>query len=137
VFVKVGFVMHDYFPARYFKYILIGVALGVATWILVYLLRAVAFPKRDWLLKQYREAYERFVCPVCSYPIRRGPLKYLSWTRRSIKKTSIVAAPMSEGAREETYVCPCCGTGLYETCTCGAVRHSLLPTCQYCGQTRE
>jgi hypothetical protein len=36
-------------------------------------------------LSVYREAYERFFCPICEFPIRRGPLKYVFWSRRSIK----------------------------------------------------
>src|SRR5206468_11254740 len=83
---KVALVMHEYFPSRYFKYVLILVCLAVVLRVLVYLLRMIAFPKRDWLLKQYREAYEAFLCPICEYPIRRGPLKYLFWNRRSIRK---------------------------------------------------
>jgi hypothetical protein len=75
--VRVTLVMHEHFPRRYFKYILIAGALLVVGGILVYLLRVLAFPKLDWLLKQYREAYEHFLCPVCSYPIRRGVLKWI------------------------------------------------------------
>ena len=86
VMLRVGLVMHQYFPSRYFKYVLILSAIGIVLRILHYLLRMVAFPRTDWLLKQYREAYEAFLCPTCSYPIRRGPLKYMSWTRRTIKK---------------------------------------------------
>jgi len=96
----------------------------------------VAFPKTDWLLKQYREAYEAFLCPMCSYPIRRGPLKYMSWTRRTIKKMTAQAAA-SGNVADEPYVCPMCSTRLYEECeNCRAVRHSLLPSCQKCGQLR-
>ena len=129
---KVMQVMHEYFPARYFKYILILGCLAVVLRILVYLLRMIASPKRDWLLKQYREAYETFVCPICEFPIRRGPLKYLFWTRRSIKKLRIPAKP--EGEPEQPYTCPLCAAQLYEECpTCHAIRHSLLPACEKCG----
>lgn len=132
VLVQLGMVLHQHFPTRYFKYILILVAILVVAWVLVYLLRMVAFPKRDWLIKQYREAYEHFVCPVCAYPIRRGPLKYLFWTRRSLKK---LAVPMEgNNGPEEPYTCPSCGTRLFDACeVCGKVRHSLLPTCSHCG----
>ena len=86
----------------------------------------IAFPKRDWLQKQYREAYEAFLCPACDYPIRRGPLKYLFWTRRSIRKLTIPDAAASPA--EEPYTCPSCNTRLFEECTaCHAIRHSLLP----------
>ncbi len=129
--VRLMLVMHEYFPARYFKYVLILSAIAAVVWVLVYLVRMLAHPKRDWLLRQYREAYEAFLCPICTYPIRRGPLKYLTWTRRSIK--NLVPAATS-AANDEPYVCPACSTRLYEKCQqCGAVRPSLLPSCQQCG----
>lgn len=132
---KVTMVMHEHFPARYFKYILIVAALALVARILVYLLRAMAFPKRGWLLKQYREAYERFFCPVCDFPIRRGPLKYVFWSRRSIKKLSF---PRTDAQPDEPYACPLCSTQLFEKCdACGAIRHSLLPSCAHCGKTRS
>ena len=135
VSLKVAVVMHEYFPARYFKYVLILVTLAIALRILVYLLRMVAFPKRDWLLKQYREAYESFFCPVCGYPIRRGPLKYLSWTRRSIRRLCSTTPLPTEA--EEPYTCPSCSTRLYEECeACHAVRPSLLPSCDKCGAVK-
>ncbi len=125
--------MHEYFPARYFKYVLILAMLAGALRVLVYLLHMVAFPNTDWLVKPYREAYEAFLCPVCGHPIRRGPLKYLSWTRRSIRKLSAVRGTTGEPA-EEPYTCPACCTVLYEPCTaCGKVRHALLPACEKCG----
>ncbi len=138
VAVKVMLVMHEHFPSRYFKYILILVSLGIVTWILVYLLRMIAFPKKDWLLKQYSDAYEAFFCPICSHPIRRGPLKYMSWTRRSIRKATLRLPPMEAGQREEAYTCPMCGTHLYEMCSsCQGIRHSLLPVCDKCGATKR
>jgi predicted RNA-binding Zn-ribbon protein involved in translation (DUF1610 family) len=84
------------------------------------------------LIKQHREAYEHFACPVCAYPIRRGPLKYLYWTRRSLKKLKV---PLENGAgTDEPYACPSCGTQLFEKCeSCSGIRHSLLPTCSNCG----
>src|SRR5262249_31415161 len=63
--IKVAEVMHQYFPSRYFKYILILACLAAVVRILVYLLKMIAYPKKDWLLKQYREAYEAFFCPIC------------------------------------------------------------------------
>ena len=136
VLLKAGLVMHEHFPSRYFKYVLILATLAIVVRILVHLLRMVAFPRKDWLLKRYLEAYEVFLCPVCSYPIRRGPLRYVFWTRRTIKKMR----PRSTGEtdREEVYTCPTCSTQLYEKCSnCGEVRHSLLPTCQKCGDTKS
>jgi hypothetical protein len=135
VAVKVMVVMHEYFPARYFKYILIVTFLAIVTRALVALVRMVAHPNRRWLLKHYREAYESFLCPVCTYPIRRGPLKYLFWTRRSIKKLAPAIPAASQP--EEPYACPACSTRLYEECeTCHGIRPALLPTCEHCGATR-
>lgn len=137
VAVKVGFVMHEYFPARIFKYILVLVALAIVLRLLILLLRMVAFPRKQWLLKQYREAYERFLCPVCSYPMRRGPLKYAFWTRRTIKKMTAAEATPPVGA-DEPYTCPACGTRVYEECdSCHSIRPSLLPFCEKCGAEKE
>jgi hypothetical protein len=134
--VKVAEVMHEYFPTPYFKYILILACLAAVIRILVYLLKMIAFPKKDWLLKQYREAYEAFFCPVCNYPIRRGPLKYMFWSRRSIRKLHV--PPVSQNGAEEPYTCPMCGTKLFEECpACHAVRHSLLPACEKCGAEKS
>jgi hypothetical protein len=134
ILLKVGLVMRQYFPSRYFKYVLILTAIAIVLQVLLYLVRMVASPKKDWLLKQYREAYEAFLCPICSYPIRRGPLKYRSWTRRTIKK---MTAQTAASSAEEPYVCPMCSTRLYEECEkCNAVRHSLLPSCQTCGELK-
>jgi hypothetical protein len=72
---------------------LIAAAIGVSLVILIYALRAIAFPSQDWLLKQYREAYESLLCPICSYPIRRGPLKYMIWTRRSLRRLTAPPRP--------------------------------------------
>lgn len=136
VLIKVAMVMHEHFPSRYFKYLLILATLAIVVRILVHLLRMVAFPRKDWLLKRHLEAYEVFLCPVCSYPIRRGPLRYAFWTRRTIKKMR--PRPTSEADREEIYTCPSCSTQLYEKCSqCSEVRHSLLPSCHACGDTKS
>lgn len=50
---KVMVVMHEYFPARYFKYILIATLLAIVTKALVTLVRMLAHPNRQWLLKHY------------------------------------------------------------------------------------
>jgi hypothetical protein len=136
VVLKVALVMHQHFPSRYFKYVLILTALAIVVRILVYLLRMIAFPQKNWLLRQYREAYEFFLCPICSYPIRRGPLKYRFWTRRTLKKMPLPSS--GEIAQEAAYTCPACSTQLHEKCPqCGEIRPSLLPTCQSCGQTEN
>jgi predicted RNA-binding Zn-ribbon protein involved in translation (DUF1610 family) len=128
---KVALVMHEYIPPRYTKYVLILVLLGVTARILVHFIKIAAFPKLDWLLRQYREAYERFLCPVCEYPIRTGPRKYLYWTRRTVNRT----LPQGDAAgKEEPYTCPACGATLYEQCpSCQKIRHSLLEHCEHCG----
>lgn len=130
--VKVILVIHENFPTRYFKYILLLVSLTLVVRVLVFLIQSVARPKSAALLKQYRDAYEHFLCPICEYPIRRGPLRYAFWTRRSIRKLASLSAAASP--TDEPYVCPSCGTHLFETCAhCGNVRHALLPFCAHCG----
>lgn len=88
VLVRAFFVMHEYFPAEYFRYILIATALAVIGWILARLLRMVARPGGLARQKQIREAYETFVCPGCRFPIRRGPLRFMAWTPRSLRRVS-------------------------------------------------
>ena len=134
--VKVAEVMHEHFPSRYFKYVLIVAALALVTRVLIYLLRAMAFPKMDWLLKQYRDAYEHFLCPICNHPIRRGPMKYLYWTRSSLKKLQVLGG--LGNAAEDVYTCPVCATSLFEECSsCKQMRHALLPACAHCGTAKQ
>jgi len=132
--IRVGLVIHDYFPEEYFKYILITVMLVAVGKMLIHFIKVVAFPKAQWLVRQYREAYERFLCPVCEYPIRVGPRRFLYWTRRTVNK---VLPQGAMSAEEEPYSCPSCGTVLFEKCgECGGVRHALLPHCRHCGQEK-
>jgi predicted RNA-binding Zn-ribbon protein involved in translation (DUF1610 family) len=132
--VKVGFVVHEYFPRQYIKYIWIGALLLVVARILIHFIRMIAFPKVQWLIRQYHEAYERFLCPVCEYPIQVGPRRFLYWTRRTVKK---VAVPSEHGALEEPYTCPSCGTRLFEECSsCHKIRHARLPHCGNCGDEK-
>ena len=132
--VKVTLVIHRYFPSRYVKYILIGGMLIVVVKLLVHFIKSVSFPKTELLLKQYREGYERFFCPVCGFPIRRGPRKYLFWTRRSVGKTALPR----EITEDAPYTCPSCGTVLFEECSeCHNIRHSLLPYCNNCNAEKE
>jgi len=131
---KVALVIHKYFPSRYFKYVLITVLLIAVAKLLIYFIRVVAFPKTQWLTKQYREAYERFLCPICEYPIRTGPRRFLFWTRRTVNK--IVIPKDTED--DKPYSCPACGTVLFEECTeCHKIRHSLLPFCQHCNHEKK
>ena len=134
VLVKVSLVLHAYFPSRYLKYFLVAGLLVVVVRLLIYFIRAVAFPKIQWLTRQYRDAYERFLCPVCEYPIRTGPRKYLFWTRQTINKLVVPGEPEDE----KPYACPACGTMLFEECSrCGGIRHALLPHCQHCNAHKE
>lgn len=129
--VRVVLVIHAYFPRAYFNYIVTISLILVVAALLVYVIRLVANPKPAALLKQYREAYERFLCPICEYPIRTGPRKWLYWTRRTVHKV------LPQGASQdnsEAYTCPACGTTLFETCpSCQKVRHKMLPHCEHCG----
>lgn len=136
--VKVTMVMHEHFPARYFKYLMIIVSILIVLRVLTYLLRMIARPSHDYLLKQYREAYERFFCPECDYPIRRGPLKYVFWSRRTIKKLHFPPQANEPGMPEQPYTCPACATALFEKCEkCSGIRHSLLPACDHCGHEKS
>lgn len=129
--VKVTLVMHAYFPRRYFNYIVITVLLIVVIRLLIHFIRVVAFPEARWLMKQYREAYERFLCPICEYPIRMGPRRFLYWTRRTVKT---LIPRKGDADKEEVYVCPSCGTALFEKCSsCQNIRHSMLSYCRHCG----
>lgn len=132
---RVGFVIHQHFPSWFFKYVLILVSLLAVLKLLSYFIRTIAFPKKQWLLKQYREAYEHFLCPICEYPIKRGPMKFLFWNRRTIKNIRLPKDFCEDGS---DYVCPACGTTLFEECvSCHKIRHSLLPYCEHCGEKKE
>ncbi|RMH11714.1 MAG: hypothetical protein D6698_16005 [Gammaproteobacteria bacterium] len=133
VVIRVGLVMHEYFPADFFKYILIGACLLVVLRVLFYLIGMLAKPQREWLLKQYREAYETFTCPACTFPIRRGPMKFVYWNRRSAKRLTSNQLASSE-TYDEPYTCPACATRVYEKCEkCDSTRPSMLPACPNCG----
>ena len=130
-FGRVTLIAHEYFPPRYFKYIALLVIMGVVLRILVYLIQRLAAPKPDLVVKQYRQSYDRGICPVCSKPIRMGTLRYMATHKRT---GLLLAAQGIESIKQEPYTCPACGTGLYDKCQqCQGVRHSLLPFCEHCG----
>lgn len=134
--VKVALVIHEYFPSRLFKYVLIGGLLIAVIRLLVYFIRAIAFPKPDSLLRHYREAYERFLCPSCEYPIRTGPRRFLFWTRRTVNKTPLLGE--QKIWEDEPYTCPSCGSVLFEECpACHKIRHAMLPNCYHCGASKQ
>jgi hypothetical protein len=129
-FIKIGLVAHKYFPEEYFKYIAWIVITGIVLRILVYLIKLIVAPKKDLLVKQYQQFYDKHLCPVCTKPIKTGPLRYANWK----KKTTVLAPQGTETDKQQVYTCPSCGTNLYEKCDkCGNIRHTLLPYCEHCG----
>ncbi|MBC8378897.1 MAG: hypothetical protein H8E62_06970 [Planctomycetes bacterium] len=129
-FIKIAMVAHKYFPTNYFKYIALLVIMAIVLRILVYLIKMIVAPKKDLLIKQYQQFYDKHLCPVCTKPIKTGPLRYAGWK----KKATVLAAPGTEMDKQQAYTCPSCGTGLYDKCdTCGGIRHALLPFCEHCG----
>ena len=134
VFVRISLVVHEYFPRKYFKYIALLVIVGIVLKLLVYLIKMIVSPKKDWILKQYQEAYDKALCPICSKPVRTGPLRYAVGRKR---KGLILAGQGAEAAEQQLYTCPSCGTQLYEKCDkCSDIRHSLLPFCEHCGNEK-
>jgi hypothetical protein len=130
VFIKIAMVAHYYFPKPYFKYIALLVIIGIVLRILIYLIKMIIAPKKDLLIRQYQEYYDKCTCPVCCKPILSGPLRYAGWK----KKTSVLATPGTDIYRQQPYTCPSCGTNLYDKCSnCGDIRHTLLPYCEHCG----
>lgn len=133
-FIKVGVVAHKYFPEEYFKYIAWVVITGIVLRILIYLIRLVVAPKKDLLIKQYQQFYDKHLCPVCTKPIKIGPLRYANWK----KKATVMAAPGTDMDKQQIYTCPSCGTELYSKCEkCGQIRHTLLPYCEHCGTEKS
>lgn len=136
-FWKTGVVMHQHFPREYFKYIAIGAAIAIVLAGLIHLIRIVASPKKDWLLKLYKEAYARQACPVCGFSIQRGPLRHLRGTWRRARGV-VPVLQQGETVEESPYTCPSCGTPLYQPCgQCGKIRHALLLYCEHCGAAAE
>jgi len=135
VFVRISLVVHEYFPRKYFKYIAISVIIAIVLRLLVYVIKRIVSPKKDWILKQYQEAYDKNVCPICGKPIRTGPLRYAVGGKR--KGLLLLAGQGTEPAKQQPYTCPSCGTELYGKCDkCSNIRHSLLPFCEHCGNEK-
>lgn len=136
---KMIMVLHDYFPSEYFKYILILALIVIIAKILMLLIRNASSSEPQVLLKRFRDAYVYFQCPGCEFPIRRGPMKYLFWTRRTLPKLILREGGKSvseESAKEEAYTCPVCSTELFSTCDqCKKIRYALLPACPHCGSS--
>ena len=134
-FIKVGFVAHRYFPKPYFRYIAILVIIAIVLRLLIYLIRMIVAPKKDLLIKQYQQLYDKCLCPVCSKPIRTGPLRYIGGMKKKIQLPAVTDADITA---QQVYTCPSCGSGLYHKCgNCGNIRHTLLPYCEHCGQENK
>lgn len=130
-------VVHEYFPAPLFKYLAVAAAIAATLAFLVRAIQSISAPRPAWMLKRSREAYDRGVCAICSFPVRRGSLRNLGAILG--RKGTIVVAPADAAEPpDEPYVCPSCGTALFEKCAaCGSIRHSLLPFCESCGAANE
>ena len=137
VLAEVLLVIHEHFHTGYFIYVLLLAAIAVVVRAIVYLVKVMRSPSAAWRLARYRQAYATFLCPICGFPIRRGPMKFMVWTRRSLKEPP-APTTLPEARADEPYTCPSCGTRLFEECTaCHAVRHALLPACERCGATQR
>ncbi|HUS71928.1 MAG TPA: hypothetical protein VMY06_02595 [Sedimentisphaerales bacterium] len=133
-FVRISLIVHEYFPKKYFKYIALAVIIAIVLRLLVYMIKRIVSPKKDWILKQYQEAYDKALCPICGKPIRVGPLRYAVGRKR---KAFILAGQGAEVTKQQLYTCPSCGTELYGKCDkCSNIRHSLLPFCEHCGNEK-
>lgn len=107
-FWHLGGVMHEHFPAEYFKYIAIAAGIAIVLAFLVRTLKSADKPRPDILHKRRRESYDNGICPECAYPFNES--------------------------HSDNHSCPSCGVSLFSTCSsCGGGRHSLLPFCINCG----
>ncbi len=133
-FIKIAIVSHQCFrEEEYFKYIAILVLIAIVLRLLIYLIHMIVAPKKDLLIKQYQQLYDKCLCPICSKPIRTGPLRFIGGMK---KKTPLHVGGDEQG--EQVYTCPSCGTGLYNKCeNCGKIRHTLLPYCEHCGSENK
>jgi hypothetical protein len=130
---QIAVVMHQHFPSEFFKYIAIIAAIALTLAFLTRLLRIAVQPRLEDLIKCYREGYNQHRCPVCAYPIHRGPLRHATWGRKG-PLAAKAETPGNGSGDDAPYSCPVCGTRLFEPCDqCGRTRHSLLPYCEACG----
>ena len=130
VFIKLAFIVHDYFPREYFKYIALAVILAIVVRLLVYLMTGLTKPRPSALMKQRRQSYGRCECPVCGTRLLSAEVR---WTE-SLSTRAAMAAGGPEVSAESAYHCPGCGTALDGPCgPCGRIRHLLLPFCRHCG----
>lgn len=135
VILKITMVLHDHFPSRGFKYILIAALIYITICGLLSMLRMVATPKYNWLIKQYQEAYQKIQCPICQFQIRPGILKFIPMPSNQ-KEPAM--APLNYLETIEEYTCPSCGEQLFEKCSsCSNLRHSLLLYCDHCGTKKQ
>ena len=133
-FIKIAMVAHKYFPSEYFKYIALLVIIAIVLRILVYLIRLIVAPKKDLLIKQYQQYYDKHLCPVCTKPIKVGPLRFAG----KKKKAAVLLPQGTDVDKQQPYTCPSCGTNLYDKCgSCGNIRHMLLPYCEHCGTEKK
>lgn len=132
LFVRTYAVMFEHFPRDFFKYIAILSIIIIVLSFIIYRVRLSLKPLPAWLLNQYREAYMRRLCPVCSFPIQQGPLKFARWSKKGLAALPNLAEVPEDS--DKPYTCPSCGSKLFDKCeSCGSLRHTLLPHCESCG----
>ncbi|RMH02650.1 MAG: zinc ribbon domain-containing protein, partial [Planctomycetota bacterium] len=106
---QLGAVIHEHFPAEFFKYLALGAGLAVVVAFLVALLPSAARPSGAVLARRNREGYRKRECPRCGFPFRPG----------------------AEGGES---ACPACGLELFRACpACHDPRPAQLPWCGSCG----
>ena len=134
VFIKVALVVHEYFPRKYFKYVALLVLIAIVLRLLIYVIKRIISPRKELLIRQYQQDYDKNICPVCSKPIRTNQLLYSSLAQLT-KKSGLLKEMQTEV--QQSYSCPSCGTNLYAKCEkCQQTRHTLLPYCLNCGSQK-
>lgn len=129
IFFKTSLVMHEYFPSFLFKYLLVMALLFITIKVLISMIRNMSSPKPTWLLKQYKEAYQKGQCPSCQFGIKPSIAKFV---------TEEGTIPPNYLETVDSYTCPSCGEQLFEKCNnCSHVRYSLLEFCDHCGVNKK